>query len=87
MYGLVDRAIHQMVTNHHGEDTWQRNRERADLQDLDFFSAYQAYPDDVTHRLVAAASDELDLSGDQIMHAFGEYWITHTAVNAARSPG
>ncbi|MBW4531391.1 MAG: heme NO-binding domain-containing protein [Aphanothece saxicola GSE-SYN-MK-01-06B] len=68
-----------MVTTHHGEAVWQRIKERADLQDLDFFSTYQAYPDDVTHRLVAAGSAELGLSGDQIMQAFGEYWITYTA--------
>lgn len=79
MYGLVNRAIQQMVASHHGEDVWQRIKARADLQDLDFFSTYQAYPDDVTHRLVAAATQELGLSGDQIMQAFGEYWITYTA--------
>ncbi len=79
MYGLVNRAIQQMVTTHHGEDVWHRIKERANLRDLDFFSTYQAYPDDVTHRLVAAATEELGLSGDQIMHAFGEYWITYTA--------
>ncbi|WP_216908197.1 heme NO-binding domain-containing protein [Synechococcus sp. CCY 0621] len=79
MYGLVNRAIQQMVTTHHGEEVWQRIKDRADLQDLDFFSTYQAYPDDVTHRLVAAATQELGLSGDQIMQAFGEYWITYTA--------
>lgn len=79
MYGLVNRAIQQMVSTQHGEDAWQRIKGRADLQDLDFFSTYQAYPDDVTHRLVAAASEELGLSADQIMTAFGEYWITFTA--------
>ncbi len=79
MYGLVNRAIQQMVSTHHGEEVWQRIKERADLQDLDFFSTYQAYPDDVTHRLVAAATEELGLTGDQIMQAFGEYWITYTA--------
>jgi hypothetical protein len=79
MYGLVNRAIQQMVTTHHGEEVWQRIKERADLQDLDFFSTYQAYPDDVTHRLVAAATEELGLTGDQIMQAFGEYWIAYTA--------
>lgn len=79
MYGLVNRAIQQMVATHHGEEVWQRIKSRADLQDLDFFSTYQAYPDDVTHRLVAAATQELGLSGDQIMQAFGEYWITYTA--------
>lgn len=79
MYGLVNRAIQQMVTTQHGEEVWKRIKEKADLEDLDFFSTFQAYPDDVTHRLVAAASEELDLSGEQIMHAFGEYWITYTA--------
>lgn len=79
MYGLVNRAIQQMVTTHHGEEVWQRIKGRADLQDLDFFSTYQAYPDDVTHRLVAAATEELGLTSDQIMQAFGEYWITYTA--------
>ncbi|MCP9818525.1 heme NO-binding domain-containing protein [Synechococcus sp. Cruz-9H2] len=79
MYGLVNRAIQQMVTSHHGDDVWRRIKEKADLEDLDFFSTFQAYPDDVTHRLVAAASEELGLSGDQIMQAFGEYWITYTA--------
>lgn len=79
MYGLANRVIQQMVSSHHGEDAWQRIKLRADLQDLDFFSTYQAYPDDVTHRLVATATEELGLSGEQIMQAFGEYWITYTA--------
>ncbi len=79
MYGLVNRAIQQMVCSHHGEDTWLRIKVKADLADLDFFSTYQAYPDDVTHRLVAAASEELKLTPTDIMQAFGEYWITYTA--------
>ncbi len=79
MYGLVNRAIQQMVTTQHGEDVWNRIKEAADLSDLDFFSTFQAYPDDVTHRLIAAASEELGLKGEEIMQAFGEYWITYTA--------
>ncbi|MFQ6537331.1 MULTISPECIES: heme NO-binding domain-containing protein [Aphanothece] len=75
----MNRAIQQMVCTHHGEELWQRIKERADLADLDFFSTYQAYPDDVTHRLVAAASEELGLTPAEIMQAFGEYWITYTA--------
>jgi len=80
MYGLVNRAIQQMVCTQHGEDFWQRVKDRAELKDLDYFLTYQAYPDDVAHRLVAAATVELGLSADQIMQAFGEYWITNTAL-------
>lgn len=79
MYGLVNRAIQQMVTTQHGDEVWNRIKTIADLSDLDFFATYQAYPDDVTHRLVAAASEELGLTGEEIMQAFGEYWITYTA--------
>jgi hypothetical protein len=79
MYGLVNRAIQQMVTSEHGEETWQRIKDAADIPDLDFFSTYEAYPDDLTHRLVVAASKELGLSMAEIMQAFGEYWITYTA--------
>jgi hypothetical protein len=79
MYGLVNRAIQQMVCSQHGEESWEKIKQAADLADLDFFSTYQAYPDDVTHRLVAAAARELGLSAGEIMQAFGEYWITYTA--------
>ncbi|WP_259725183.1 heme NO-binding domain-containing protein [Synechococcus sp. CS-1332] len=65
MYGLDNRAIQRMVCTHHGEDAWQLIKDRADLQDLDFFLLYQVYSDAMTHRLVAAATEELGLSGDQ----------------------
>jgi len=79
MVRLVNRAIRRMATNHHGEQARQRSKQRADLRDLDFFSTCQAYPDDVTHPLVAPATVDLGLSGAQIIQAFGEYWITDTA--------
>lgn len=79
MYGLVNRAIQQMVSTEHGEAVWEQVKCRAELADLDFFATYEAYPDDVTHRLVAAASEVLDLSPAAIMEAFGRYWITYTA--------
>ncbi len=39
----------------------------------------EAYPDDITHRLVKAASTVLGLSPQKIMQAFGEYWVQYTA--------
>lgn len=38
-----------------------------------------AYPDDVTHRLVKAASVVLGMSATEILQAFGEYWVLYTA--------
>lgn len=79
MYGLVNRAIQQMVTTSYGEETWQQIKDKAELGAVDFFTTYESYPDDVTHRLVAGAAEILCLSPSEIMKAFGEYWITYTA--------
>mgnify|MGYP002777753412 CR=1 FL=1 len=79
MYGLVNKAIQDMVCRYHGEAIWERIKQLADLEDLDFFISMEAYPDDVTHRLVGAACKVLGMSGEEVLKAFGEYWVTYTA--------
>ena len=69
MYGLVNKAIHDMVCSRFGEDTWQAIRQKAEIE-IDTFVSMEGYPDDVTHRLVKAASEVLGLSGGEIMQAF-----------------
>lgn len=78
MYGLVNQAIRDMVCDHFGVETWQTIRLKADIS-TDMFSRMEAYPDDLTHRLVRVASEVLELSSAQIMQAFGEYWVQYTA--------
>ena len=78
MYGLVNRAVHQMVTSHFDEATWERVRTRAGVGP-EPFASMQAYDDDVTFRLVGAASDELGIEPDAVLEAFGEYWTVFTA--------
>jgi hypothetical protein len=78
MYGLVNKAIADMVKTKFGEETWQEIRQKASVEDETFLSM-EGYPDDVTHRLVKAGSQVLGLSGAQIMEAFGEFWVNYTA--------
>lgn len=78
MYGLVNRAIEQLVVSLKGEDAWQRVRARAGAAD-DGFIAMRAYDDDLTYRLVGAVSEETGLTAEQVLEAFGEYWILYTA--------
>lgn len=78
MYGLVNKAIEDMVCNHFGEETWQAIKQQAAI-DVDTFISMEGYPDDITHRLVKAASQILGLSPAEIMQAFGEYWVQYTA--------
>jgi Haem-NO-binding len=78
MYGLVNKAIQDMVCSKFGLETWQTIKQAAAVQD-DSFSSMEGYPDDVTHRLVKAASTVLELAPAQVMEAFGEFWVEYTA--------
>jgi hypothetical protein len=78
MYGLVNKAIADMVRSQFGENIWQDIRTKASVEQ-DTFLSMDGYPDDVTHRLVKAASEVLKLSPAQVMEAFGEFWVTFTA--------
>ncbi|MEA5625243.1 heme NO-binding domain-containing protein [Nostoc sp. UHCC 0251] len=78
MYGLVNKAIQDMVCSRFGEETWKKIKHKAEV-DVDVFLSMEGYPDDITHKLVKAASVVLSLSPVQIMQAFGEFWVQYTA--------
>ncbi|MBW4426817.1 MAG: heme NO-binding domain-containing protein [Nostoc desertorum CM1-VF14] len=78
MYGLVNKAIQDMVCSRFGEETWKEIKHKAEV-DIDVFLNMEGYPDDITHKLVKAASVVLSLSTQQIMQAFGEFWVQYTA--------
>lgn len=77
MYGLINRAIQDMVCEHHGSDVWETIKTKANIEESRFL-VLQSYPDDLTHRLVFAASEILGLSSSEIMRAFGQYWVEYT---------
>ena len=79
MYGLINIAIKDLVTEGYGEDAWNRIRERAGLKDTEFILMDQ-YEDSVTYDLVGAASEELGVPPTKILEAFGAYWTKYTAV-------
>jgi hypothetical protein len=78
MYGLVNKAIAEMVCSNYDEETWEKIKQKADIE-IEAFISMEGYPDDVTHRLVKAASEVLQISPSEIMSAFGEYWVKYTA--------
>lgn len=78
MYGLVNRAIEQLVVSLKGEDVWQQVCERAGTGH-DGFVAMCPYHDDVTYGLVGAVSEALEMPAHEVLKAFGEYWVLYTA--------
>jgi hypothetical protein len=77
MYGLVNKAIEDLVCSRHGEETWEEIKRRANV-DIDAFIGNESYPDDVTYKLVGAASEVLNCPADQFIEAFGEHWVLFT---------
>jgi predicted hydrocarbon binding protein len=77
MYGLVNAAVHDMVVSKFGEEAWQQIKAKAGLT-LDTFSRMEPYADDITYRMVAAASEVLNMSADDVQRALGEYWVLYT---------
>lgn len=78
MYGMVNKAIQDLITTRHGEATWDEIKQRAGVED-EVFISNEGYPDSVTYDLVGAAVAVLGVPADQILRAFGEYWVLETA--------
>lgn len=77
MYGLVNKAIQDLVLSSAGEDTWQRIKSKTGLEGVEFIEATN-YGDDVTYSLVLAASEELGQPAETILYEFGRHWILYT---------
>jgi hypothetical protein len=78
MYGLVNKAIKDLIVNNHGEDKWREICRLSGHSEEDFIGM-NPYPDQLTYDLVGNASKVLGASPEAILEAFGEYWILYTA--------
>lgn len=74
MYGLINRALERMVVQEHGRPAWEAIRKAAGVEQ-EVFVTMQSYPDALTYNLVGAASKHLQLPADELLHAFGVYWV------------
>ncbi len=77
MYGLVNRALQQLVRSQHGDKVWDEIRAKAGIEH-EVFMRMDSYPDEVTYRLVGAASEVLAMPADQLLREFGRYWTRYT---------
>ena len=77
MYGLVNKAIEDLVISLAGEETWLEIVRRAEV-DVVTFVSLDSYSDDVTFALVEAASAVLGEPAEAILESFGEHWVRYT---------
>ena len=77
MYGMVNRAIEDLVVSKAGPEVWNDIKQKAGLEIGEFHDSAQ-YNDDVTYKLVESASKALGQTPEQILHEFGRHWILYT---------
>lgn len=77
MYGIVNKAIEELICEHFGTDKWEEVKQHSGVN-IDFFMSNDPYDDDITYKLATSASHVLNLSIDSVLNAFGEYWVLNT---------
>lgn len=78
MYGLVNKALRDLVVENFGSEKWSEICELSDFPDEEFV-AMSPYPDELTFTLVGNASRVLGADASVLLDKFGEYWILYTA--------
>ncbi|WP_298223970.1 heme NO-binding domain-containing protein [Flavobacterium sp.] len=77
MYGIVNKAIEDLVIANFGEEKWEAIKQRSGI-DIDFFISSEPYDDDVTFKLAVAVSEEMNMTVGDVLIAFGEWWVIKT---------
>jgi len=77
MYGMINRGIEDFVVLSAGVDTWNQIKQHADI-DIGEFLDSSMYDDETTYKLVASASEVLNISAEDVLRAFGRHWILYT---------
>lgn len=76
MYGMIHRAMRQMVNEKLGEEAWRALEKKLDIGPTELLTA-MVYDDDLTFKIVAEAADRLNLPMDKCLFVFGNYWIRY----------
>jgi hypothetical protein len=77
MYGIVNKAIEDLVIANFGQTTWDAVKKRSGV-DVDYFLSNEPYDDAITFKLAGAVSEEVGISVGKVLEAFGEWWILKT---------
>ena len=79
MYGIVNKAIEDLVKEQFGEEKWNIIREKSGV-DVEYFISNEPYDDAITYRLAGTVAEVMGLSVSAVLEAFGEYWVLKTGL-------
>ena len=78
MYGIVNKAIEELIISNYGEDTWKIIHDKSGIEH-DFFISDKAYDDEITFTLAKTISEELSIPINEVLLSLGEWWIVKTS--------
>jgi len=78
MYGLVNKAMKDLVVKKFGDSSWLQICRQAGYEAPEF-ADLQSYPDELTYKLVGSASKVLNLPAADLLEEFGRHWVLYTA--------
>jgi hypothetical protein len=77
MYGIVNKAIEDLVKVNFGEAKWEAVKKRSGVE-VDYFLSNEPYDDAITYQLAGAVAEEMEMPVEKVLEAFGEWWILKT---------
>jgi hypothetical protein len=82
MFGWINDCTECLVVSKFGEEAWHQIKDKADCKvDDGGFLRYKYYADADTVQLVVAASEILGLTVDEVLFAFGDYFVDYVKDN------
>ncbi len=78
MYGMVNKAVEELVCSRFGEQKWLEVKAAAGVE-VDVFISDESYPDELTYNLVGGACRVLGAEASAVLELFGEHWVLNTA--------
>jgi hypothetical protein len=78
MYGLVNRALQQMLIAQHGQEKWETIKASAGVEE-DIFISNEAYPDEVTYKIAGTAAEAVQIPVEELLFSLGKYWVHQIA--------
>jgi hypothetical protein len=80
MYGIVNKAIQDLVITKFGVEKWEIIRDLSGI-DHEFFISNESYDDAITFQLAEAIAQEMKMNIDDVLIAFGEWWVVKTTTD------
>ncbi|WP_200977564.1 heme NO-binding domain-containing protein [Echinicola sp. 20G] len=74
MYGIVNKAIEDLLLTQYGEEKWEIIKEKCNLE-IDFFLLNEIYDDKITFTLIQSASEVTGKPSCELLKELGIWWI------------